>query len=125
MSLQAGRWSRARDGRYAAGDRDPRWLEADGLRGEPLGSVHGRGDDSIRTLLRRFTGRQAATSRAWPETRGMFHRLGVDPPVGPRQRSVLRRMLRVKACRRSTLLWTSAIWPRSSTVAAGVYDRRT
>src|ERR1043166_8795127 len=37
------------------------WLEADGLRAEPLGEAYAtERDESIRTMLRRFAGRQAA-----------------------------------------------------------------
>lgn len=74
------------------------WLEADGLHSEPLGEAYeAERDESIRTLMRRFTGRQAADLPGVAETRGMFHRLGVDPTKSrPASEALLRRVLQGK-----------------------------
>lgn len=74
------------------------WLEADGLNGEPLGAAfETERDDSIRTLMRRCTGRAAADLAGVAETRGMFHRLGVDPTkTRPASEALLRRVLQGK-----------------------------
>jgi DNA/RNA-binding domain of Phe-tRNA-synthetase-like protein len=74
------------------------WLEADGLNGEPLGDAYTvERDDAIRALLRRFTGRPAADIPGVAETRGMFHRLGVDPTKSrPASEALLRRVLQGK-----------------------------
>ncbi len=74
------------------------WLEADGLNGEPLGEAfNSERDESIRMLLSRYTGRQAADIPGVAETRGMFHRLGVDPTKSrPASEALLRRVLQGK-----------------------------
>jgi len=74
------------------------WLEADGLTGEPLGDEFlAERDESIRALLRRNAGRQAADIPGVAETRGMFHRLGVDPTKSrPASEGLLRRVLQGK-----------------------------
>lgn len=74
------------------------WLEADGLSGEPLGDAFAaERDDSIRALMRRYAGRQAADIPGVAETRGMFHRLGVDPTKSrPASEALLRRVLQGK-----------------------------
>ena len=74
------------------------WLEADGLNGEPLGDAFERERDaSIRELLRRTAGRQAADMPGVAETRSMFHRLGVDPTKSrPASEALLRRVLQGK-----------------------------
>lgn len=74
------------------------WLEADGLNGEPLGEAfEAERDESIRTLMRRCTGRTAADLAGVAETRGMFHRLGVDPTkTRPASEALLRRVLQGK-----------------------------
>lgn len=74
------------------------WLEADGLTGAALGEAFdAERDESIRTLMRRFTGRQAADIPGVAETRGMFHRLGVDPTKSrPASEALLRRVLQGK-----------------------------
>ena len=56
------------------------WLEADGLNGEPLGEgFAAERDQSIGEFMRRYAGRTAADIPGVADTRGMFHRLGVDP----------------------------------------------
>jgi DNA/RNA-binding domain of Phe-tRNA-synthetase-like protein len=74
------------------------WLEADGLNGVPLGeSYETERDEAIRNLMRRFTGRPAADIPGVAETRGMFHRLGVDPTKSrPASEALLRRVLQGK-----------------------------
>ncbi|HET7404284.1 MAG TPA: phenylalanine--tRNA ligase beta subunit-related protein, partial [Usitatibacter sp.] len=74
------------------------WLEADGLNGEPLGDAFERErDTAIRELLRRTAGRAAADLPGVAETRGMFHRLGVDPTKSrPASEALLRRVLQGK-----------------------------
>lgn len=74
------------------------WLEADGLNGEPLGEKYeAERDESIRSLMQRLTGRQAADIPGVAETRGMFHRLGVDPTKSrPASEALLRRVLQGK-----------------------------
>ena len=74
------------------------WLEADGLHDAPLGEAYTtERDESIRTMLRRFAGRQAADIPGVAETRGMFHRLGVDPTKSrPASEALLRRVLQGK-----------------------------
>ncbi|MEQ1832963.1 MAG: phenylalanine--tRNA ligase beta subunit-related protein [Candidatus Eisenbacteria bacterium] len=74
------------------------WLEADGLNHVPLGEAfETERDASITTLMRRFTGRQAADIPGVAETRGMFHRLGVDPTKSrPASEALLRRVLQGK-----------------------------
>ena len=74
------------------------WLEADGLNGEPLTEAfETERDESIRTLMRRCTGRAAADLAGVAETRGMFHRLGVDPTkTRPASEALLRRVLQGK-----------------------------
>lgn len=74
------------------------WLEAEGLSGEPLGEAFdAERDASIRELMRRCTGRAAADLPGVAETRGMFHRLGVDPTKSrPASEALLRRVLQGK-----------------------------
>ena len=74
------------------------WLEADGLHGEPLSETYtAERDESIRNMMRRFTGRPAADIPGVAETRGMFHRLGVDPTKSrPASEALLRRVLQGK-----------------------------
>ena len=74
------------------------WLEADGLSGEALAESYvAERDEAVRTMLRRFTGRQAADIPGVAETRGMFHRLGVDPTKSrPASEALLRRVLQGK-----------------------------
>ncbi len=74
------------------------WLEADGLNGEPLGEAFdAERDESIRSMMRRFEGRAAADIPGVAETRGMFHRLGVDPTKSrPASEALLRRVLQGK-----------------------------
>lgn len=74
------------------------WLEADGLSGEPLGEgFAAERDESIRALMRRCMGRPAADLHGVAETRGMFHRLGVDPTkTRPSSEALLRRVLQGK-----------------------------
>jgi DNA/RNA-binding domain of Phe-tRNA-synthetase-like protein len=74
------------------------WLEADGLHGEPLGAAFAaERDASVRDLMRRYTGRQASDIPGVAETRGMFHRLGVDPTKSrPASEALLRRVLQGK-----------------------------
>lgn len=74
------------------------WLEADGLHGEPLGEAYSaERDESIRAMMRRFTGRPAGDIPGVAETRGMFHRLGVDPTKSrPASEALLRRVLQGK-----------------------------
>ena len=74
------------------------WLEADGLNGEPLGDAFdSERDESIRGFMRRYTGRHAADIPGVAETRGMFHRLGVDPTKSrPASEALLRRVLQGK-----------------------------
>ncbi len=70
------------------------WLEAEGLSGEPLGEAFtAERDASIRELMRRSMGRSAADLPGVAETRGMFHRLGVDPTkTRPSSEALLRRV---------------------------------
>lgn len=74
------------------------WLEADGLQGAPLGEAFAaERDESIRSMMRRFEGRAAADIPGVAETRGMFHRLGVDPTKSrPASEALLRRVLQGK-----------------------------
>ena len=74
------------------------WLEADGLNGEPLGDAFdSERDESIRGFMRRYTGRHASDIPGVAETRGMFHRLGVDPTKSrPASEALLRRVLQGK-----------------------------
>ena len=74
------------------------WLEADGLKGEPLTpEFDAERDESIRNMMRRFEGRAAADLPGVAETRGMFHRLGVDPTKSrPASEALLRRVLQGK-----------------------------
>lgn len=74
------------------------WLEAEGLSGEPLGEAFAaERDASIRELMRRSMGRSAADLPGVAETRGMFHRLGVDPTkTRPSSEALLRRVLQGK-----------------------------
>src|SRR6185503_1801873 len=74
------------------------WLEATGLTGAPLGDAFERErDDSIRELMRRYAGRQAADIPGVAETRSLFHRLGVDPTkTRPASEALLRRVLQGK-----------------------------
>jgi len=74
------------------------WLEADGLNGEPLADAfESERDATIRELLRRNAGRAAADIPGVAETRGMFHRLGVDPTKSrPASEGLLRRVLQGK-----------------------------
>jgi len=74
------------------------WLEADGLSGEALGEAYAaERDEAVRTMMRRFTGRQPADIPGVAETRGMFHRLGVDPTKSrPASEALLRRVLQGK-----------------------------
>ena len=74
------------------------WLEADGLHHEPLGETFAaERDEAIRALMRRYAGRQAADIPGVAETRGMFHRLGVDPTKSrPASEALLRRVLQGK-----------------------------
>lgn len=101
-------------------------LEADGLSGEPLGEAfEAERDESIRTLMRRCNGRPAADLPGVAETRGMFHRLGVDPTkTRPASEALLRRVLQgkglpeilpaVDVCNLASL---------ESQLALGLYDR--
>ncbi len=74
------------------------WLEADGLNGQQLGEAYAaERDASIRELMRRYSGRAAADILGVAETRGMFHRLGVDPTKSrPASEALLRRVLQGK-----------------------------
>jgi len=74
------------------------WLEADGLHGGPLGETFAaERDESIRTLLKRYSGRQTADIPGVAETRSMFHRLGVDPTKSrPASEALLRRVIQGK-----------------------------
>lgn len=74
------------------------WLEADGLSVAALGVAYdAERDESIRSLLRRFAGRQAADIPGVAETRGMFSRLGVDPTKSrPASEALLRRTIQGK-----------------------------
>jgi DNA/RNA-binding domain of Phe-tRNA-synthetase-like protein len=74
------------------------WFEADGLSGEPLGEAFDtERDESIRALMRRHAGRQAADIPGVAETRTLFHRLGVDPTKSrPASEALLRRVLQGK-----------------------------
>jgi DNA/RNA-binding domain of Phe-tRNA-synthetase-like protein len=74
------------------------WLEADGLSAEALGETYEtERDESIRMLMRRAHGRAAADIPGVAETRGMFHRLGVDPTKSrPASEALLRRVLQGK-----------------------------
>jgi DNA/RNA-binding domain of Phe-tRNA-synthetase-like protein len=74
------------------------WLEAEGLSGKPLGEAFvAERDASIRELMRRSMGRSAADLPGVAETRGMFHRLGVDPTkTRPSSEALLRRVLQGK-----------------------------
>jgi DNA/RNA-binding domain of Phe-tRNA-synthetase-like protein len=74
------------------------WLEADGLKGEPLGpAFDAERDESVRAMMRRFEGRSAVDLPGVAETRSMFHRLGVDPTKSrPASEALLRRVLQGK-----------------------------
>lgn len=74
------------------------WFEADGLNGEPLGEAFdAERDESIKSLMRKHAGRQAADIPGVAETRAMFHRLGVDPTkTRPASEALLRRVLQGK-----------------------------
>lgn len=74
------------------------WLEADGVKSEPLsqGFGHER-DDVIQRLTGRFTGRHASDIPGVAENRAMFRRLGVDPTkTRPASEALLRRVLQGK-----------------------------
>ncbi len=71
------------------------WLEADGVKAEPLSDGFGHEcDDVIQRLTERFAGRQASNIPGVAENRAMFHRLGVDPTkTRPASEALLRRVL--------------------------------
>lgn len=75
------------------------WLEADGVKAEPLseGFGHER-DEVILRLSGRFAGKQAGDIPGVAENRAMFHRLGVDPTkTRPASEALLRRVLQGKS----------------------------
>jgi DNA/RNA-binding domain of Phe-tRNA-synthetase-like protein len=74
------------------------WIEADGLRPEPLPEAFAAERDAIVEKLRvRFTGRAPADIPGVAEGRAMFHRLGVDPTkTRPASEALLRRALQGK-----------------------------
>ncbi len=74
------------------------WLEADGLRNEPLsGDFLRERDESVQRIVARWTGRPAGDIPGVAETRQMFHRLGVDPTkTRPSSEALLRRILQGK-----------------------------
>lgn len=74
------------------------WLEADGLGDAPLpeGFATER-EASVARIARQFGGRSPADIPGVAETRGMFHRLGVDPTKSrPASEALLRRVLQGK-----------------------------
>ena len=74
------------------------WLEADGLRSDPLPEAfHRERDESVQRIVARFAGRSAGDIPGVAETRQMFHRLGVDPTkTRPSNEALLRRVLQGK-----------------------------
>ncbi|MEO5988153.1 MAG: phenylalanine--tRNA ligase beta subunit-related protein [Candidatus Eisenbacteria bacterium] len=74
------------------------WLEADGVKAEPLSPGFGHEcDDVIQRLTGRFTGRPAGDIPGVAENRAMFHRLGVDPTkTRPASEALLRRAMQGK-----------------------------
>jgi DNA/RNA-binding domain of Phe-tRNA-synthetase-like protein len=74
------------------------WLEADGLRGEPLtDEFQLEREASVQRIAARFKGRSAGDIPGVAETRQMFHRLGVDPTkTRPSSEALLRRVLQGK-----------------------------
>ncbi len=74
------------------------WLEADGLRGEPLsGEFLRERDESVQRIVARWSGRSAGDIPGVAETRQMFHRLGVDPTeTRPSSEALLRRVMQGK-----------------------------
>jgi DNA/RNA-binding domain of Phe-tRNA-synthetase-like protein len=102
------------------------WLEADGLSGEPLGEAFDtERDESIRALMRRFTGRPAADLPGVAETRGMFHRLGVDPTkTRPASEALLRRVLQGKGLPRiHPVVDACNLASLEHQLPLGIYDR--
>jgi len=72
------------------------WLEADGVRVEPLPEEYARERDEVVERMRaRFADRAAADIPGVAENRSMFHRLGVDPTkTRPSSEALLRRVLK-------------------------------
>jgi DNA/RNA-binding domain of Phe-tRNA-synthetase-like protein len=102
------------------------WLEADGLHGEPLGEAFdAERDESVRALMRRYAGRPAADLPGVAETRGMFHRLGVDPTkTRPASEALLRRLLQGKGLPRiHPVVDTCNLASLEHQLPLGVYDR--
>ncbi len=74
------------------------WLEADGVRREPVGAdFAAERDASCAQLQRRYAGKAPADMPGVAENRAMFHRLGVDPTkTRPSSEALLRRVLQGK-----------------------------
>jgi DNA/RNA-binding domain of Phe-tRNA-synthetase-like protein len=72
------------------------WLEADGVRHDPLPESYLRERDGVVARMRtRFEGRSAGDIDGVGENRSMFHRLGVDPTkTRPSSEALLRRVLK-------------------------------
>lgn len=75
------------------------WLEADGVKPEPLAESFAQERDEIGEQLRtRHAGRSPGDIPGVAENRAMFHRLGVDPTkTRPSSEALLRRVLQGKA----------------------------
>jgi DNA/RNA-binding domain of Phe-tRNA-synthetase-like protein len=74
------------------------WLEADGIRDEPLTDAYRAERDEVCAALRgRNAGRSATDVLGVAENRAMFHRLGIDPTKSrPSSEALLRRTLQGK-----------------------------
>lgn len=72
------------------------WLEADGVRHEPLpAAFRAECDEVVARMRARFGSRQAGDIPGVAENRSMFHRLGVDPTkTRPSSEALLRRVLK-------------------------------
>ncbi|MCC6350329.1 MAG: hypothetical protein IT347_12150 [Candidatus Eisenbacteria bacterium] len=72
------------------------WLEADGVRHEPLPEAFlAERDEAVARMRARYGGRQAGDIPGVAENRSMFHRLGVDPTkTRPSSEALLRRVLK-------------------------------
>ena len=75
------------------------WLEADGIRLEPLAPEFATERDGVcAKLLARWAGRSSADLPGVADNRTMFHKLGVDPTkTRPASEALLRRVLQGKS----------------------------
>jgi DNA/RNA-binding domain of Phe-tRNA-synthetase-like protein len=103
------------------------WLEADGVRLDPLPEAFAQERDEVIARMRaRYEGRSASDIAGVAENRTMFHRLGIDPTkTRPSSEALLRRVLKGQGLPEiNTVVDVCNLASLEYQLPLGLYDRK-